>query len=456
MQIQKTQGLNLFHLPHVGQRIFKTALAVFLCLFIYWLRGYQGESMPTESAITAIICMQHYAQDSRRYALNRFIGSFIGAFFGLLLLLLLAFLPRMGQNVLLLYALMALGVLLSLYTTVLLRVPDTAGLAAIVFLCIVISFPDIENPLQRAGLRMLDIFIGTTVAITVNVFRLPRRKNRHLVFFVRTRDLVVDRFTPIPPAVLFRLNYLYNDGARICLMSEHAPAFFSMQLCNAHLNTPQIVMDGAALYDPLENVYLQAETMPTAALIAVRSHLDGLGISYFLYTVHNGKTCIFHRGQMRPEEKTIYERMRRSPYRSYLEGEVFSPSEIVYLKIIVKKEEIPALLSSVEPILPKDTLRSVVRAESSAPNIHSFYLYSKTATFNEAVNRLMAYLHREDPALYPVVLNPRTEKHTERSALQLLHQVERQYEPLAITERKRLREEAESFLRTHGGELFHS
>ena len=82
--------------------------------------------------------------------------------------------------------------------------------------------------------------------------------------------------------------------------------------------------------------------------------------------------------------------------------------------------------------------------------------YSKTATFNEAVNRLMAYLHREDPALYPVVLNPRTEKHTERSALQLLHQVERQYEPLAITERKRLREEAESFLRTHGGELFHS
>lgn len=99
------------HLPHVGQRILKTTLAVFLCLLIYALRGFEGQDMPTEAAITAIICMQPYVQDSKTYALNRAVGTLIGAGCGLLLLLLLSAFPALGQNRVVLYALMAAGVL---------------------------------------------------------------------------------------------------------------------------------------------------------------------------------------------------------------------------------------------------------------------------------------------------------------------------------------------------------
>ena len=211
------------HLPHIGQRILKTTLAVFLCLLIYALRGFEGQDMPTEAAITAIICMQPYVQEAKTYALNRAVGTLIGAVWGLLLLLLLTVCPALGQNRVLLYALMAAGVLAALYSTVLVRMPTAASLAAIVFLCIVIAFPEIDEPLRRAGTRMLDVFIGTAVAVAVNVFRFPRRKNPNLVFFVRTKDLAPDRFSHIPPAALYRLNRLYNDGAKICLMSEHRP-----------------------------------------------------------------------------------------------------------------------------------------------------------------------------------------------------------------------------------------
>ena len=78
-----------YQLPHIGQRILKTTLAVFLCLLIYLLRGYQGQDMRTEAAITAIICMQPYIRDTRNYAVNRFTGTIIGAAWGLLLLILL-------------------------------------------------------------------------------------------------------------------------------------------------------------------------------------------------------------------------------------------------------------------------------------------------------------------------------------------------------------------------------
>ena len=43
--------------PHIGRRIVKTAIAVFLCLMIYALRGYEVGSMPTEAAIKAIPTM---------------------------------------------------------------------------------------------------------------------------------------------------------------------------------------------------------------------------------------------------------------------------------------------------------------------------------------------------------------------------------------------------------------
>ena len=248
-------------IPHIGRRITKTTIAVFLCLLITYLRGFEGIEMPAESAFTAIICMQPYVRDSRKYAVDRFAGSLIGAVWGLLFLLLLAVCPVLGEIKLALYALMALGVMMSLYSAVLVRMPDTSSLAAIVFICVVIAFPDIQEPLRQAGNRMIDVFVGTAVAIIVNVFRLPRTKHRERVFFVQAKDLVSDRFSQIQPAALFRLNYLYNDGARICLISEHAPAFFTLQMSAAKLNTPQIVMDGAAIYDPNDNIFLSKETV---------------------------------------------------------------------------------------------------------------------------------------------------------------------------------------------------
>ena len=86
--------------------------------------------------------------------------------------------------------------------------------------------------------------------------KLPRRKNRDLLFFLRTKDLAPDRFSHIPASALFRLNFLYNDGARISLMSEHAPAFFMTQLSTVNMNIPMIVMDGAGIYDAVENAYV--------------------------------------------------------------------------------------------------------------------------------------------------------------------------------------------------------
>ena len=428
-------------LPHLGQRIVKTTVAVFLCLLFYYLRGYRGQDMPTEAAITAIICMQPYVRDTGAYALNRFVGTLIGAFWGLLLLLLLNDFPSLGANVLLLYAMMALGVLLSLYTAVLVRMSDASGLASIVFLCIVIAFPDIDEPLRQAAHRILDVFVGTAVATAVNIFRLPRSKQPGQVVFLRMKDLSPDRFTHMPAAALMHLNYLYNDGAKICLMSEHAPAFFSLQMSGAKLSAPLVVMDGAAIYDANENRYLQTVTIPPEDSAPVRARLDALGISYFIYTIHNDKACIFHSGEYREEETLVHERMRRSPYRSYLEGDICDPEEIVYLKIIAPSERISEIEYSLRTVLPKGRLRRIIRPQQGGEDLSALYIYAHCATMEQAQKRLMETLRESDPTLSPVRVRLRSGYRSERDAIHLLNLVGNAYEPPLFFGSKKIRRE---------------
>ncbi len=423
-------------LPPLGQRIVKTSTAVFLCLLFYWLRGYRGQDMPTEAAITAIICMQPYVRDSRDYALNRFTGTLIGAVWGLLFLLIFWIFPAMGERLFLVYGLMALGVLASLYSAVLLRKPDTSGLAAIVFLCIVIAFPDIERPLRQTLDRFLGVLLGTTIAIAVNVFRLPRSKRRDRVFFVRVRDLAPDRFSQIPSAALYRLNYLYQDGAKICLISEHAPAFFALQMQEAMLSVPLIVMGGAAIYDADENVYLYAETIRPRDSQRVRESLERMGLSYFVYTVHGHKTRIFHRGEMRQEEQVIFRRMKRSPYRDYLEDNAIDPEEIVYLKLIGTDEQVREWLSRLQSAVHSHNLRAVIRREAGVENICGLYLYAEGMSIKRAENRMMELLRRENEKLRPVEVFSDQPYRSEHDAMHLLHRLERQYEPLRLPWRK--------------------
>ena len=366
-----------------------------------------ARDMPTEAAITAIICMQPYVRDTGAYAFNRFVGTLIGAFWGLILLLLLNDFPALGANMLLLYAMMALGVLLCLYSAVLVRMSDASGLASIVFLCIVIAFPDIEQPLRQAAHRLLDVFVGTAVATAVNVFRLPRAKRPGQVFFLRMKDLSPDRFTHLSPAALMQLNYLYNDGAR----------------------------------DANENRYLRTVTIPPEDSSPVRARLEALGISYFIYTIRSDRACVFHSGEYREEEKLVYERMKGSPYRSYLEGEICDPEEIVYLKIIAPYGRIEEIERSLRTVLPKGKLRRVIRPQQGGDDLAALYIYAHAATQEQAQKRLMEMLREEDPSLVPVSVRLRAPYRSERDAIHLLHLVGNAYEPPLLFARKKIRRE---------------
>ena len=419
----------------VGQRIVKTSAAVTLCLLFYMWRGYQGDAMPAEAAITAIICMQPDLRDTRENALTRLAGTMIGALWGFLFLLLMLMFPALGKNLLVLYPLMGLGTLIALHSAVLLRRQGASGLAAIVFVCVVIAYPDITDPMDQAFHRILDVLVGTVTVLAVNAVRLPRVRLREKVFFVRMKDLAKDQFSNLDPSVLFRLQSLYQEEAKICLMSEHAPSFHASQLGHVKFTVPMIVMDGAALYDANENVYLSVTNLDPASCRWLSKRLESMNVSYFIYTVHRDRNCIYHHGPLSEAERQVYLHLKKSPYRYYLDDDHYSVADTVYLKAVAPREETERIQRELQPMLEKMKLRSVIRPQAGIENGYSLYFYAAHADVPHAQAHLMQLLRQKDPALEMVDMTADRPYRSERDAMRLLKTLGREYEPNVLQAR---------------------
>ena len=414
--------------PPIGQRLIKTAVAVFLCLLIHVVRGYQG--MIIQSCIAAIICMQPYSKDSRKMALNRVCGTVIGGLWGLAFLAALKPFPLLAFHMTWVYAFMSLGVILALYSCVVIRLSDSAALAAIVYLCIIINYPAVEAPIVLTLYRIADTVIGVCVAILVNNLHLPRKKQTDIVFFVRLQDLVEDRYSQVSSRVLIALNRLYDDGARICLVSKWAPAFLISQLGLVEkINMPVIVIDGAAIFDVRENKYHDVQGMEHTDVEFLLEYLDQLSLCCQIIAIRERSMLIYRHGNMTPEEEKDFELMRRSPYRNYVEGDFHENDQIVQIRFIVRNEE----ADRYEQLLKSDPaitgrFRVSRKPQPRMAAFSGFYFYHREASIPKAEKRLLYHL-LEAEEVRPVHLRPGSGNYTpERDAPILLNQLRRTYE----------------------------
>ena len=421
---------SIWHPP--GQRILKTSLAVTLCLIYYMLKGYEGDSLPAEAAITAIICMQPYVHDTTASGLNRLAGTAVGAVWGFLFLVCMMLFPALGRNRFILYPLMGIGTLIALHSAVLFRMPDASGLAAIVFICVVVAYPDIENPMDQAFHRMLDVLLGAGIAVFVNWVHLPRVRRPGKVFFLPMACLTDNQFTQLSPPVLFRIQYLLRRGAKICLMSEHAPAFQASQIGMEKCTVPMIVMDGAAIYDPVTNEYIATTNLNPASCRWLMKRLDNR--SYFIYTVHRDRNSIYHHGELSEADTVAYKYLKRSPYRYYLDDDRFSVSDVVYIKLILAREDAERLQRELEPSLEKMKLRSVIRPQAGVKDAWALYLYAVHADMEHARAHLMQILRQKEPGLETWLPAGKGEYTGIGGAVRLLRKVDGEYEPLVVTE----------------------
>lgn len=418
--------------PPLGQRIVKTAAAVFICLVFYMLQGFHGNV--GSSVVTAIIVMQPFVEDSKTFAYDRIFGTVLGAAWGLGFLLLMNVCPALSAHRIVTYGVIAFFVVLAIYSTVVMKKSSLASLVAIVLVSTIVEYPNVDAPLTQTLENLADTIVGTVVAICVNIFHLPRRKDPECLFFVRTMDLVPDRYRQIPSSVHIALDKLYKDGAKICLVSRWAPAFIISQMGLLNVNAPMIIMDGAALYDITENKYLDVIPIPRENAERLRAILSGFDVGVNYYTVNERTMTIYHDGAVNEEEKRECEAMKRSPYRHYADGLPREEDWIAFMRIIDTTERIAELEYQIKSVLPTGMFRIVARRDDRFENTSGLYFYDPAANVETMKKRTLEMMSaKENNELTPIDLLPRTTKYLpEHDALLLLSRLKNRYEPVRL------------------------
>ena len=328
---------KLKKIPIPGQRILRSMIAVWLCLLVHVLRGRQGE--PLYAALAVLQCIQPYTKSTRAVGRKRIIGTFIGAFWGLALLLFEVWLNSCGhEEPWLHFSLIGAFTGIVLYSTVLLKVSETAYFSACVFLVITIKHFDDVSPYLYAFNRTLDTIIGVAVAEIVNRVHLPRLRRRDTLFVSAVGDVLVGPDRQLTPYSKVELNRLLDDGAMFTVATSETQATVRELLAGVELRLPVITMDGAALYDMKTMEYLETIPMSEEKARRLVDWAHGEGLPFFSNSVEQNLLVIRYEDLSNPAMRQLFEQKRSSPYRNYVHSPADLDRALLYLLILEKTE----------------------------------------------------------------------------------------------------------------------
>ena len=158
-----------FKFPKIGLRTIKSGIAVFLCLLLL-------PNEPFFACLTAVICLQDTVYNSIHMGINRGAGTILGASFGLIFLFLFRSLeihiPNQYISKLVIYIIIASGIISMIYLCNILKRPGAINITCIAFLGVTTAHA-YSDPLIYATNRIIETLLGIVISILVNKLITP-------------------------------------------------------------------------------------------------------------------------------------------------------------------------------------------------------------------------------------------------------------------------------------------
>ena len=148
---------------HVGLRMVKTAIAVFICALLGFLRGHTAFF----SMIAAVICIQPTTRQTILISFNRTVGTLIGGICGMGAIY-LGEITGLNETNLLYLLMVSLFVIPVILIALAIKKPSAAAFSCIVFIGVTVLRTADVSPFLSAIHRILDTEIGILVALFIN------------------------------------------------------------------------------------------------------------------------------------------------------------------------------------------------------------------------------------------------------------------------------------------------
>lgn len=325
-------------LPRIGARIIKSALAAGISVFIYYLLGF--DRLPFFIMFAAMQCIQTYNREIKTAVLENVYGLFMGTFWALIVILLQYLLPvDTGLDSIWNAVFITFGVAASLYSAVITGNSSLANFSAVIFLCVVGVHVVDENPFLYVSQRFFETMIGVGIGTLINICHLPRRKNTDTLFAVSMDEVLRSEISHLPDYSKVEINRILDDGINLTLMTKHSAASLREAGAGINFRMPVILMDGAAIFDPNDDIYLETIELSHEDAIRMKQVLQELDLSVYISTVINNSMLIFY-DHILPDSREMFNRLRRSPYRNYIHRPLPEGMNAINLTAIASKEKI--------------------------------------------------------------------------------------------------------------------
>lgn len=374
--------------PKIGMRIVKSAVAVFLCYIVNYFRGEDG--IVFYSQLSALWCIQSYISTTKKNAAQRTVGTFVGAGFGLVVLLLLGWLKTsFSLSDFWLYFIQGLltsaSIIYILYVTVVIKKKQASYFSCVVFLSIVVIHAGDANPYFFTFNRFFDTMIGIVIGVAVNLFHLPRKKNRDILFISGLDDTLLDNEYHLNDYCKVELNRMLDEGLNFTLCTLRPPASIVEPMKEIKLKIPVIAMGGAVLYDTNEKRYLEKIELEPYESVQIKDILEEQQVIYFANVVIDDTLLIYYNKtelvDFNQTQKEFLKQLRKSPYRNYINRPVPENEPVVYYMLFYPTQRINQLYTVLET---KGILNryKVLKYESK-----DYEGYSYLKIYNKTVNK---------------------------------------------------------------------
>lgn len=376
--------------PRIGKRIVKSALGVWLCYLIQKLRN--GNGIVFYSQLAVLWCIQPYVKDSLKNGIQRTIGTMIGASYGLLVILLSIYgFPKFFSNTYFYETLIAVNVLLVLYTTVVFHKKNTSYFSTVVFLSIVVNHIGDANPFLFVWNRVLDTMIGIALGVGINMFRIPRKKHKDILFISGIDDTLLDEREKISPYSKIELNRMLDEGANFTVSTMRTPASVIDALEEIHWKLPVIVMDGAALFDMNERIFLKTVNMEQRLSGEIRTFLEEKEQNYFMNLVIDDMLVISCPNLDTDAEKSIYRTLRKSPYRNFARKDLSEDGDLLYFMCIGDQRKMDSIYQELINQPFSEEIKILFYPSTSFPGQMYLKIYDRRATKENMIAYLKDY-----------------------------------------------------------------
>ena len=150
------------HRRHIGMRIIKTVIAVFLCGLLAFIRNTSA----LFSMFAALFCIQKSTGQTIESSVNRMLGTLVGGVVGVLTVYAMDVLNILHID-LLRYFLMALLLIPVIELCLVIKKPDCAGMACMVVMCLVVDPGD--KPAIYSIERLFETLVGVALACGIDI-----------------------------------------------------------------------------------------------------------------------------------------------------------------------------------------------------------------------------------------------------------------------------------------------